>query len=160
MRKGQRICIDRNDVPTYATVLDIDCSIMKLSYLNGVSEWVYRGSKRLGSLKPMDNSQNSYQRRNVGPSTEYVTIDDSFVPSPNPVRAVAKKSTSKPSNQLQQQQHHQQQQQLVPVAPSSAAPAQPGIRVKILNDDKIYIDDPAKVSRVSNIFKFLLRLHG
>lgn len=138
-----------------AIVVDIDCSIIKLHFAeDNTYEWLYRGSKRLGPFfSQSSRPQLGFQKRN-DPSIEYITIDDDAEPQlearpPPLIRAVAKKSTSKPPQAPQAAPQPQQVQPQVPIPP----PAQPpGIKVKILNDDKIYIDDPAKVAKVSTSF--------
>ncbi len=163
VRKGQRVATERQGRWRNAIVVDIDCSIIKLHFAeDNTYEWLYRGSKRLGPFfSQSSRPQMGFQKRN-DPSIEYITIDDDHEPVPQEeraapvqIRAVAKKSTSKPQpTQLQQQLAPVQlQQPQVPVpAPAPAQP--PGIKVKILNDDKIYLDDPAKVSKVSFSLNF------
>lgn len=140
VRKNQFVPTERNSVFRNAQVLEIDCSIMKMFFVNeGVYEWLYRGSKRLQPIFNQESNRSvSMNARRVNPNISYTTIDDeepqqaaaSSSEAPELSRNIAKKSTSG------KQQH-------------SSPPVQSLTQtaVKILNDTQIYLDEPKKVTK-------------
>lgn len=119
-------------------VQEIDCSLVKVYFTaEHVSEWLYRGSKRLYTMYQQTQrvSNNTFQRRTDPGAFSYITIDDDenniSESSTETKRNIAKKSTAKP----------QQPQVQAPAIPSAKQPI-------ILNDSFIYMDDPAIVAKV------------
>ena len=133
-----------------ATILDTDASLVKLQFVDdGTVEWIYLASMRLGPVYqnslPAKTAGSIAKRRNDN-SMQMITIDDdedgpAVTIEPPAKRSVAKKSTSKaqPSETLPP---HASRDQMPPQQPGQA-------KIKILNDDNIYVDDPARVARVS-----------
>lgn len=149
VRRAQVVKTERNGEWKEATVVDIDCSIVKMHFGADQSyEWLYRGSKRLEPLFHQANrSLNTNARRN-DPNISYITIDDD--PDQQVAEAeleqkknTARKSTAPPGPHMRILQLHQEQFQ---AQQPQAGPSQPGAPI-ILNDDKIYIDDPIIITK-------------
>lgn len=154
VRLNQQVPTERNGAWRKAVVHEIDCSIIKMHFPDENSyEWLYRGSKRLGPLYTQaSRAHTNFQRRN-DPAISYITIDDdndaenaseNVVPSSElnveVKKNIAKKSTAQIPQKLSQEPS---QQQPTPVTMPE------GIgKVKILNDDKIYLEEPAKIGRI------------
>lgn len=122
-------------------VQEVDCSLVKVYFTaEHVSEWLYRGSKRLYTMfqQTQRTQSNAFQRRNDPGAFSYITIDEdegSLDATSNETKKnIAKKSTSK-----QQQQLIVQQPAIQPVM--TQAPI-------ILNDRNIYLEDPSVVAKV------------
>lgn len=123
-------------------VQEVDCSLVKVYFTaEHVSEWLYRGSKRLYTMyqQTQRTQSNAFQRRNDPGAFSYITIDDdegSLDSTSNETKKnIAKKSTAKP----------QQQQLVVQQAPQQPAMTSAPI---ILNDRNIYLEDPSIVAKV------------
>lgn len=152
IRKQQRVPTERNGGWKNATVIDIDCSVVKMFFPDeNVSEWLYRGSKRLGPLYSQgQRSANANARRN-DPNICYITIDDDYEQNAEQdssditKKNTAKKSTAPPPpvTHLQKQLQQQLQQQ----AAHTSATTGPQQKVVILNDKQIYLDEPKKVTK-------------
>lgn len=139
LQVGSKILVEQASDWRQAIVQDVDCSLAKIFFPhNRSSEWLYRGSKRLHPIymqaaKSQNTTQRSAFRRDPGIS--YIAIDDDDSNSSESVKKnIAKKSTSR----------GQENQQVAPVA----APAAQQDKITILNDDHIYLEDPANVGRV------------
>lgn len=154
VRHGQRVPVELNGIWQSAVVIEIDCSIVKVHFdKENTEEWIYRGSKRLGPIfTQATRARSNIQKRN-DQSISYITVGDDddeeienvsavpiIVPNGLP-KSVAKKSTSKKSTPVK----------LTQPSPSTsqgtlAVSEVPVQKVHILNDDKIYIDEPPQVS--------------
>ncbi|CAO1326729.1 unnamed protein product [Diamesa serratosioi] len=152
VRRGQRVPVELNGEWRNAVVIEIDCSIIKVHFAaENSDEWIYRGSKRLGPIfTQATRSPLNFQKRN-DQSISYITVGDdeesdndkSPVTSNEQPKSVAKKSTSKKStNPVRLSQSGSSTTPSIPPAASESAVQ----KVHILNDDKIYIDEPPQVS--------------
>ncbi|CAG9797715.1 unnamed protein product [Chironomus riparius] len=124
-------------------VQEVDCSLVKVYFTaEHVSEWLYRGSKRLYTMyqQTQRTQSNAFQRRNDPGAFSYITIDDdegTLDSSSNEAKKnIAKKSTAKPQPQMIIQQPAILQQPAMTQAPI------------ILNDRNIYLEDPSVVAKV------------
>lgn len=140
---GSKILVEQSSDWRQAIVQEVDCSLAKISFPhNKSSEWIYRGSKRLHPIymqaaKSVNSGQRSAFRRDPGIS--YITIDDEDSNSSETVKKnIAKKSTTPVV---------QQENQPVTAQVPQAQQQQPS-KVTILNDDQIYLEEPANVGRV------------
>lgn len=122
-------------------VQEVDCSLVKVYFTTEhVSEWLYRGSKRLYTMyqQTQRTQSTSFQRRNDPGAFSYITIDDdegSLDSTSNEAKKnIAKKSTAK--QQLSVVQPPPLQQPTMTSAPI------------ILNDRNIYLEDPSVVAKV------------
>lgn len=138
---GSKILVEQSSDWRQAIVQNVDCSLAKIYFPhNKSSEWLYRGSKRLHPIymqaaKSQNSGQRSAFRRDPGIS--YIAIDDEDSNSSENVKKnIAKKSTTP----------HQPESQ--PAQAQAPAQAPPQDKVTILNDDHIYLEDPANVGRV------------
>lgn len=154
VRRGQRVQVELNGSWRDAVVVEIDCSIVKVHFSKENSdEWIYRGSKRLGPVfTQTERSPLNFQNRN-DQSISFITLGDdeesddgTNVPIvANEPKAVAKKSTAKKSTQpVKLTRSSSSTSQGTSAPPATSDPTVP--KVHILNDDKIYIDEPPKVS--------------
>jgi histone-lysine N-methyltransferase SETDB1 len=136
-------------------VQEIDCSLVKLFFTDDkISEWLYRGSKRLYTMYlQSQKAQNKFQRK-TDCGISYIVIEDEAENSSNkseasnkeiePIEAVApadvkrniaKKSTAR---QLQTQ------------TSKDSRTAQQKEKVIILNDQQIYLEDPLSIAKVKH----------
>ncbi|KAG5682648.1 hypothetical protein PVAND_011987 [Polypedilum vanderplanki] len=124
-------------------VKEVDCSLVQVYFVDEhITEWLYRGSKRLYTMFQQSSrpQRSTIQRRN-DPAISYVEIDDDssndrIESGIKSNRNIAKKSTSRPSNQLQSQ--------------VSTNASNENHKVIILNDSNIYLEEPAKVAVVKH----------
>ncbi|XP_068146589.1 histone-lysine N-methyltransferase eggless [Drosophila tropicalis] len=135
--RGQSMNTESNGTWLYARVIDIDCSLVLMQFEGDKNhtEWIYRGSLRLGPVfKETQNSLNSLQNqtrvpRRTEPFIRYTKEMESSSRQVNQqMRAIARKSSSAP--------------QQVAATSSSAARTNTGAStVKHLNNSTIYVDD-------------------
>jgi hypothetical protein len=145
VRVGQSITVEQNGRWKTATVVLIDCNIVKLHFTeDDVMEWLYRGSKRLGVITKLMEAPERKMipgiHKKNDPFIEYIVIDDEEeTAQKNPVRAVAKKSTSQ--RPLKDLNGTESKEETISKLPESS--------VKSLNDNQIYIDcDDTEIGQI------------
>ncbi|XP_037949862.1 histone-lysine N-methyltransferase eggless [Teleopsis dalmanni] len=136
--KGQNMNTESNGKWIYARVMDIDCSLVLMQFEGAKShtEWIYRGSLRLGPVfkeyqKSLEQTTSPKSRlpRRTEPFIRY-TEDEEATTRISETRAVAKKSVSR-QDSYTQQSTSQAQNNKVP-------------QVRHLNNSTIYLEDESK----------------
>lgn len=149
-----RVPVELNGSWRNADVAEIDCSLVKVRFIpENLEEWLYCGSKRWGPVQTQATRSPLNFRKQNGKSISFIAVgddggsddsDEFLIVSIGP-KSVAKKSTAKKSTQpvkLIRSGSSTSQGVSAPLA-TSEPPIQ---KVHILNDDKIYIDEPPQVS--------------
>lgn len=157
VRPNQRVATERNGKWDTATVFEIDCSVVKMLFPDESTEWLYRGSKRLGPLYSQGHRGVTNNARRNDPNISYITVDeddDQQTPeaSLNADPEETKKNTARKSTaQVPQQKALQPQKAPNSAGPStsaaSSAPAANQPSLIILNDNNIYIEEPKKITK-------------
>ncbi|XP_055858852.1 histone-lysine N-methyltransferase eggless isoform X2 [Episyrphus balteatus] len=153
-QKGQSMLVDYNGKWIYARVIDVDCSLVQMLFEGqSRSEWIYRGSTRLGPVykesnnHPQKNTLNATRRR-TEPFIRYINGDDSSssqqaqesqqaqpkATGSSEIRSVAKKSVSRVDNSNNNNN----------TPSNSNAAQQPVPTVRHLNNSVIFVDDDNK----------------
>lgn len=165
VKRGQRMITEWNSEWTHARVHDIDGSLVHMYFENAKrSEWIYRGSTRLGPLfkdRQLQNRQHSASssKRNE-PFVEYMVIDEDGKnkasiqppkPKPQPPQSLppppqkpvpAQKSVLKPQANIPQPQPQANVEEKRSVARKSvSAPPRPQPSVQHMNSATIYIEE-------------------
>lgn len=142
--RGQNMNTESNGTWLYARVIDIDCSLVQMQFDDDKNhtEWIYRGSLRLGPVfketQNALNSANAMQQhrlpRRTEPFIRYTKEMETSNRQHQQMRAIARKSSSAPQNVNN-----------LPTSSASvaAANAQAAARntVRHLNNSTIYVDD-------------------
>ncbi|KAI8040133.1 hypothetical protein M5D96_007563 [Drosophila gunungcola] len=98
--RGQSMNTESNGTWLYARVIDIDCSLVLMQFEGDKNhtEWIYRGSLRLGPVfKETQNTMNSassQQMRRTEPFIRYTKEMESSSQVNQQMRAIARKSSS------------------------------------------------------------------
>lgn len=146
VKRGQRMITEWNSEWTYARVHDIDGSLVHMYFEQAKrSEWIYRGSTRLGPLfkdRQLQKHSVSSGKRNE-PFVEYMTIDDggknktsSTAAKPVPPQ---KPAPTKPS-QVPPQPSGEEKRSVARKS-VTALPARPQPSVQHMNSSTIYIEE-------------------
>lgn len=134
VKLNQFVKTERNGAFRFAQVVEIDCSIMRMLFVNdgGAQEWLYRGSKRLQPIFNQESirSLNTNTRR-INPNISYSAVEEEEPKQSEASRNIAKKSTSGKVQAVNR---------LKPLGKS----------VVILNDKQIYLDEPKQVSKLKH----------
>ncbi|XP_055917021.1 histone-lysine N-methyltransferase eggless [Eupeodes corollae] len=149
-QKGQSMLVDYNGKWIYARVIDVDCSLVQMLFEGqSRSEWIYRGSTRLGPVYKESNNLSQKNtlnatRRRTEPFIRYINGDDSSTSQQvqeaeqppakagsSEIRSVAKKSVSRVDNSNNNNS-------------TSSSAAQPVPTVRHLNNSTIFVDDDNK----------------
>lgn len=149
-----RVPVELNGSWRNADVAEIDCSLVKVRFIpENLEEWLYCGSKRWGPVQTQSTrSPLDFGKRNsrsipliaVGDDGGSDESDDFSIASNRP-KSVAKKSTAKKSTHpVKLIRSSSSTTQGVSAPPPTSEQAVQ--KVHILNDDKIYIDEPPNVS--------------
>lgn len=161
VRVQQQLPVERHGAWRKATVVEIDCSVVKMRFPEDNSvEWIYRGSKRLGPLFTQGHrSQNMNARRN-DPNISYITIDDDFDQSTierdsevteRSEKNTARKSTggkaAAPQRKINIGPLQQGPQPQPPAGSAQKAPGGNHHSVIILNDNNIYLEEPKVITK-------------
>lgn len=155
-QKGQSMLVDYNGKWIYARVIDVDCSLVQMLFEGqSRSEWIYRGSTRLGPVYKESNNlaqKNTLNatRRRTEPFIRYINGDDSSTsqqaaqeqsqqpqqktPKTGETRSVAKKSVSRVDTSNNNNNN----------ISNSASAQQPVPTVRHLNNSTIFVDDDNK----------------
>lgn len=157
VRVQQQIQVERHGVWGIAIVTEIDCSVVKMRFIEDNSfEWIYRGSKRLGPLFNQGNrSQNMNARRN-DPNISYITIDDDFDKStPEQENEASQRSEKNTARKSTSGRIHSGRES-ISIGPLQRS-GQPTVgsgqaagnqqSVIILNDNNIYLEEPKKITK-------------
>lgn len=153
VRPNQRVATERNGKWNTATVLEIDCSVVKMLFPENSVEWLYRGSKRLGPLYSQGHRGVATNARRNDPNISYITIDEDDDQSTPASRTEAdddadttetKRNTARKSTApAPQQKALQPQRALAPASvPVTNVPSQ-----IILNDNNIYLEEPKQITK-------------
>ncbi|XP_017070234.2 histone-lysine N-methyltransferase eggless [Drosophila eugracilis] len=145
--RGQSMSTESNGTWLYARVIDIDCSLVLMQFEGDKNhtEWIYRGSLRLGPVfKETQNTLNSSSLhqmrvpRRTEPFIRYTKEMESSIQVNQQMRAIARKSSSSGQNAAS-------------TTPASSAATSAGGRpggvsnnastVRHLNNSTIYVDD-------------------
>ncbi|XP_017010384.2 histone-lysine N-methyltransferase eggless [Drosophila takahashii] len=143
--RGQSMNTESNGTWLYARVIDIDCSLVLMQFEGDKNhtEWIYRGSLRLGPVfKETQNTMNSSSSqqmrvpRRTEPFIRYTKEMESSSQVNQQMRAIARKSSSSGQNAA------------AATAPASSPATSTAGRgssastsVKHLNNSTIYVDD-------------------
>ncbi|XP_037048662.1 histone-lysine N-methyltransferase eggless-like isoform X2 [Bradysia coprophila] len=150
VKRGQRMITEWNSEWTHARVHDIDGSLVQMYFENAKrSEWIYRGSTRLGPLykdRQLQKHSVSSGKRNE-PFVEYMTIDDDgknkTSTAAKPVQAqkpVAAKPSHTPNTSSQVAPQSGEEKRSV-ARKSVTAPQRPQPAVQHMNSATIYIEE-------------------
>ncbi|XP_017045110.2 LOW QUALITY PROTEIN: histone-lysine N-methyltransferase eggless [Drosophila ficusphila] len=149
--RGQSMSTESNGTWLYARVIDIDCSLVLMQFEGDKNhtEWIYRGSLRLGPVfKETQNALNSANAqqmrvpRRTEPFIRYTKEMESSSQVNQQMRAFARKSSSSGQNAAS----------ATPASSSVTAPGErsgpgstrnsnSGSTVRHLNNSTIYVDD-------------------
>lgn len=153
VKRGQRMITEWNSEWTQARVLEIDGSLVHMLFENAKrSEWIYRGSARLGPLfKDRQIQKHSVisGKRNE-PFVEYMSIDDdgknrnSAPAAPKPVPAQKPQAPKPPVNVPSTSQTPPAPpsvEEKRSVARKSTAPSRPQPAIQHMNSATIYIEE-------------------
>ncbi|XP_030388456.1 histone-lysine N-methyltransferase eggless [Scaptodrosophila lebanonensis] len=145
--RGQSMNTESNGTWLYARVIDVDCSLVQMQFEGDKNhtEWIYRGSLRLGPVfKETQNALNTptsalQQQTRVPRRTEpfirYTKeMETSNMQVKQQMRAIARKSSSQ----------HQSVAAFQASTSTAAAAAVPKSTVRHLNNSTIYVDDENK----------------
>lgn len=155
VKRGQRMITEWNSQWTYARVHDIDGSLVNMYFEDAKrSEWIYRGSTRLGPLF-RDRQKQKHSvisgKRNE-PFVEYLSVDEdgksrntSVTSAPKPVQAQKpqpqpKPPLSVPSTSQRAPQLPSVEEKRSVAKKSSSAPSRPPA-VQHMNSATIYIEE-------------------
>ncbi|XP_034105624.1 histone-lysine N-methyltransferase eggless [Drosophila albomicans] len=142
--RGQNMNTESNGTWLYARVIDVDCSLVQMQFDDDKNhtEWIYRGSLRLGPVfketQNALNSANAMQQHRLPRRTEpFIRYTKEMETSTRQVnqqmRAIARKSSSAPQNV--------NTSSTSAVATASANAASSRSTVRHLNNSTIYVDD-------------------
>ncbi|XP_017866387.1 PREDICTED: histone-lysine N-methyltransferase eggless [Drosophila arizonae] len=145
--RGQNMNTESNGTWLYARVIDIDCSLVQMQFDDDKNhtEWIYRGSLRLGPVfketQNALNSANAMQQHRVPRRTEpFIRYTKEMETSSRQVnqqmRAIARKSSSAPQNV-----NMSSSSSAAASASNAAAAAAARNTVRHLNNSTIYVDD-------------------
>ncbi|EDW01619.1 histone-lysine N-methyltransferase eggless [Drosophila grimshawi] len=145
--RGQNMNTESNGTWLYARVIDIDCSLVQMQFDDDKNhtEWIYRGSLRLGPVfketQNALNSANAMQQHRVPRRTEpFIRYTKEMETSSRQVnqqmRAIARKSSSVPQNV-----NTSSSSSAAAAAANAAAAAAARNTVRHLNNSTIYVDD-------------------
>lgn len=142
LNPGAKILVEQGGAWRQAIAQEVDCSLVKVSFPHSKnSEWLYRGSKRLHQIymqaeKHQASSQRSAVRRDPGIS--YYTVDDESEDGSSSSSMTSRSTAKKSTAGVQQQQ------------PSTSSSTQQTDKRIILNDDKIYLEEPVHIGQVKH----------
>ncbi|KAH8391005.1 hypothetical protein KR215_003386, partial [Drosophila sulfurigaster] len=142
--RGQNMNTESNGTWLYARVIDVDCSLVQMQFDDDKNhtEWIYRGSLRLGPVfketQNALNSANAMQQHRLPRRTEpFIRYTKEMETSTRQVnqqmRAIARKSSSAPQNV--------NTSSTSAAASASANSASTRNTVRHLNNSTIYVDD-------------------
>ncbi|XP_002048863.3 histone-lysine N-methyltransferase eggless [Drosophila virilis] len=145
--RGQNMNTESNGTWLYARVIDIDCSLVQMQFDDDKNhtEWIYRGSLRLGPVfketQNALNSANAMQQHRVPRRTEpFIRYTKEMETSSRQVnqqmRAIARKSSAAPQNV-----NMTSSSSAAAAAANAAAAAAARNTVRHLNNSTIYVDD-------------------
>lgn len=153
-RRNQNVQTEKNGTWNQAIVTDIDCSVIKMYFMNdGSHEWLYRGSKRFGPIYTLTTRglQNNTRRVYNDPNITYTTVDDD---EDQPAAKLAEPSSATPANQAEARVNKnnvaKKSTAQVPAKPAqqpsqALQPAGPLGKVVYLNDLQNYLFEPQVV---------------
>ncbi|KAH8370976.1 hypothetical protein KR093_005843, partial [Drosophila rubida] len=141
--RGQNMNTESNGTWLYARVIDVDCSLVQMQFDDDKNhtEWIYRGSLRLGPVfketQNALNSANAMQQHRLPRRTEpFIRYTKEMETSTRQVnqqmRAIARKSSSAPQNVNTPS---------AAAASASSNAASTRSAVRHLNNSTIYVDD-------------------
>ncbi|KAH8253248.1 hypothetical protein KR032_004503, partial [Drosophila birchii] len=151
--RGQSMSTESNGTWLYARVIDIDCSLVLMQFEGDKNntEWIYRGSLRLGPVfKETQNALNSphpHQMRvprRTEPFIRYTKEMESSNQQVNrQMRAIARKSSASTQNvpSVLSSSSSASSPAVSSIANAAAAGSRSGNTVKHLNNSTIYVDD-------------------
>ncbi|ALC41906.1 egg, partial [Drosophila busckii] len=146
--RGQSMNTESNGTWLYARVMDIDCSLVLMQFDDDKNhtEWIYRGSLRLGPVfketQNALNSANAMQQHRLRRTIPFIRYTEEMESSSRQVQQQKRDKARKSSAAPQQIEMQAPASDSSPCSSAAAAAASAtGKTVRHLNNSTIYVDD-------------------